>query len=122
MEQTDDCCNALEEALRDEGRDITRVQRRGLRRFALVWLAGEKALKYGLLPFGSDAVAESVMSAARRWLDDNQNQYNPVRNMLEELQLTLVTKAAGTLSPCVTNMPDAREIRGDSSITKPATS
>lgn len=74
------------------------------------------------LPFESDAVAKSVISAARRWLDDNQNQYNPVRNMLEELQLTLVTKAAGTLSPCVTNMPDAREICGDSSITKPATS
>ncbi len=94
QEQTDAYCNALEEALRDEGRDITRVQRRGLKRFALVWLAGEKALKYGLLPFESDAVAESVMSAARRWLDDNQNQYNPVRNMLEELQLTLVTKSS----------------------------
>ncbi|CTT34555.1 Uncharacterised protein [Escherichia coli] len=34
------------------------------------------------------------MSAARRWLDDNHNQYNPVRNMLEELQLTLVTKSS----------------------------
>ncbi|MEX0634952.1 hypothetical protein M8494_36585 [Serratia ureilytica] len=45
-------------ALRDEGRDITRVQRRGLKRFALVWLAGEKALKYGL-----------YLSKAMRWLN-----------------------------------------------------
>lgn len=93
-QQTDECCNALEDALKNEGNDITRVQRRGLRRFALVWLAGEMALGYGLLPFENDAVAESVMSAARRWLENNQNQYDPVRNMLEELQLTLVTKSS----------------------------
>ena len=55
---------------------------------------GREGAEIWPLPFESDAVAESVMSAARRWLDDNQNQYNPVRNMLEELQLTLVTKSS----------------------------
>ena len=57
-------------------------------------------------------MAKSVISAARRWLDDNQNQYNPVRNMLEELQLTLVTKSSrrtkhAAIKMCERNITDA---------------
>ncbi|GAB0843653.1 DUF927 domain-containing protein [Escherichia coli] len=91
---TEECCNCLVRNLEGEGIVLTDIQRRAMKRFALVWLAGEMAVVWGILPFADNAVEEAVMMAARRWLGNNQNQYNPVRQMLNKLQLSLLTKEA----------------------------
>ncbi|ENB0346186.1 TPA: hypothetical protein O8U40_003422 [Enterobacter kobei] len=87
-----DCYGILIGELQKEGYSLSNIQKRALERFALCWCAGILATEWNILPFDEDVIADAVMSAARRWLDDKPNQYNPVLLALIDIQRDLVKR------------------------------
>ncbi|MGD2711848.1 DUF927 domain-containing protein, partial [Escherichia coli] len=87
-----DCYGILIGELQKEGYSLSNIQKRALGRFALCWCAGILATEWNILPFDEDVIADAVMSAARRWLDDKPNQYNPVLLALIDIQRDLVKR------------------------------
>lgn len=87
-----DCYGILIGELQKEGYSLSDIQKRALERFALCWCAGILATEWNILPFDEDVIADAVMSAARRWLDDKPNQYNPVLLALIDIQRDLVKR------------------------------
>lgn len=57
-------------------------QRRTLKRFALVALAGERAIEYGVLPFSKVEIETAIRAIIRAWLSDGVNLPDSVRGVL----------------------------------------
>lgn len=72
-----------------ECRVITSLQQRALQRFALIKVAGDFAVEFGILPFDVTEIYESLSNVWRSWLDDSSNLSDAdrgVRNVREFLQ------------------------------------
>jgi hypothetical protein len=64
-----------------DGEELESVQQRAMRRLALIIVAGELAIEFGILPFTLEEVTQSVIAIQRAWLGDADNEPECVRGM-----------------------------------------
>jgi len=77
-DETDSFISQFEESDDDDkGISLSAIQKRAMKRFALVSVAGKLAVKWDVLPFTEAQVEDSVLMLACNWLDNSQNRYDP---------------------------------------------
>lgn len=80
----------LIDALEEDEYTLTIIQRRALVYFALVLLSGRLAVKWNTLPFDEQTINDSVYDIVTKWLDNVQNQYNPLMSFTVEFRTYLL--------------------------------
>lgn len=81
----------LIEEIKDEDLEISGIQHRGLKRFALVLVSGLLAIQWGALPFSEEYVRESIRGLALQWIMNDQHKHNPAHDFLRKLRSYLLS-------------------------------
>ncbi len=91
----DDYLASLQDELKSDGYTVSNIQHRGLKRFALCALAGELAIEWEILPFDEGDAYGATLDAARCWLKNSSNQFNPALQALDKIHQNLLSQQGG---------------------------
>jgi len=90
-DETDSFISQLEESDDDnKSINLSSIQKRAMKRFALVSVAGKLAVQWDILPFTEEQIEESVLMLAADWLDNAQNRYDPEKSFMIALRYWLL--------------------------------
>lgn len=91
IEETESFIRQLEEC--NYGNKVTglsAIQKRAMKRFALVSVAGKLAVLWDVLPFTMEQIEDSVLMQACNWLENTQNRYDPETAFMSALRSWLL--------------------------------
>lgn len=66
--------------------ELNQVESRALQRFSVIFLAGDLARRWSLVPWGHDMISDIVYEAYRRWLNNHRYGSGSSRGLLVMLQ------------------------------------
>ncbi|MBS0893257.1 DUF927 domain-containing protein [Tatumella sp. JGM130] len=74
----------------DKAISLSAIQKRAMKRFALVSVAGKLAVQWGILPFTEEQIEESVLMLAYHWQNNTQSRYDPETSFMTALRTWLL--------------------------------